>query len=106
MRRRFRVLIVLASTILLVLVLNVGTAFAHPNGDSADDYDFPGAVHNNSDVLGPVDPLFFNGVVAEDPANNTVNDRALPGIFQGFETHSPMCTTHYFEAPDHTPPPE
>ena len=54
MRRRFRVLIVLASTILLVLVLNVGTAFAHPNGSSADDYDFPGAVNNNSDVLGPV----------------------------------------------------
>ena len=103
MRRRLRILFVVATVFALMLVLNVGTAFAHPNGSSADGYNFPGAVHNNSDVLGPVDPLFFNGVFGEVQADNKVNDRALPGILQGFETHSPMCTTHYSLADGHTP---
>ena len=87
MSRRLRTLVVLTSAFALVLVLNVGTAFAHGNGNSTTT--FPGAVNNNGPVLGPIDPLFFNG------AFDQVNANAIPGIVQGFTLHSPMCTDHY-----------
>lgn len=89
MRRRLRILIVLASTFAMVLVLNVGTAFAHGNGNSVET--FPGAVNNHGAVLDPIDPLFFNDAFFK------ANPNAIDGIVQGFTVHSPMCTDHYFE---------
>ena len=89
MRRRFRTLIVLASTFAMVLVLGAGTAFAHGNG--ATPGEFPGGANNNSAVLEPIDPLFFNGAFFK------ANGNAIDGIVQGFTVHSPMCTDHYSE---------
>ena len=87
MSRRLRTLVVLTSAFALVLVLNVGTAFAHGNGNSTGT--FPGAVNNNGSVLEPIDPLFFNGAFSK------ANENAIPGITQGFTLHSPMCSDHY-----------
>ena len=85
MRRRLRILIVLASTFAMVLMLNVGTAFAHPNEPAAPNNPF-GA---DNAVFGP--GLFqSNATVFVDAVGFDVNR----GIAQGYFVHSPTCILH------------
>ena len=107
MRRRWRVLVVLASTFAMVLALGAGTAFAHDV--AMDETEFPGAVNGkgHAGCASDLDPLFCNGVFDRMDAKG--NDKALNGIIQGFVNHSPMCTEHYYEdlgGQDHGNPPQ
>ena len=92
MKRRWRLLVVLASTFAMVLALGAGTAFAHDV--ASDETVFPGAVNNQGQAgcESDLDPVFCGG------AFDVVNDNGLNGLFDGFVNHSPMCTEHYYES--------
>ena len=95
MRRRWRVLVVLASTFPMVLALGAGTAFAHDV--ASDETEFPGAKgQGHAGCASDIDPLFCNGVF--DKMFDRNHDKALNGLVQGFVNHSPMCTEHYYES--------
>jgi len=84
MKRRLRILVVLVSTVAMVLVLNVGVAFAHPdNAPFTDD---------------------VNDAVVVAPAGRNLVDEAEPG-HPGFLNgnfgrpggiaNNPNCPAHY-----------
>ncbi len=93
MSRRLRTLVVLTSAFALVLVLNVGTAFAHGNGATGST--FPGGANNNAAILDDVDPLFFNGAIAAANENASFQTDGVEELRKGFTLHSPMCSEHY-----------
>lgn len=100
MKRRLRILLTFAGVLALVMVLNMGAAFGHPNADGVGEEAgaaFPGA-GSNGKALVPIDPLFGNGAFtdfSEGGAGNKMNLNGQAGIIQGFTLHSPMCTDHY-----------
>lgn len=79
MKRRLRVLIVFAGTIAMVMALNVGAAFAHPENAPFTD-DIADAV-----VFAPVGSVLQPGV-GTHPGNN--------GAFVGID-NNPNCPLHY-----------
>ena len=93
MKRRLRLLVTFASVLALVMVLNVGTAFAHGNGATGST--FPGGANNNAAILGDVDPLFFNGAIDAANGNASFQTDGVVEDRKGFTLHSPMCSEHY-----------
>ena len=88
MKRSLRILIVLASTFAMVLVLNVGVAFAHPGG--AEDAFTANSLDNSAPVgsnIGPAaatdHPGFVNGF--QNSNSNAFN--AIAG--------NPLCPLHH-----------
>ncbi len=79
MKRRLRILVVLVSTVAMVLVLNVGVAFAHPdNAPFTDDV-------NDAVVVAPVGSVLEPSVGVHPGLN---------GAFVGID-NNPNCPLHY-----------
>lgn len=97
MRRRLRILVVVASTFAMVLMLNVGTAFAHPNEPATPNNPFnaDNAVFKTGlDTAGgpQVAPDYWI-----DIDGIRTNIGPIPsniGIAQGYFAHSPTCVLH------------
>ena len=94
MRRRLRILIVLASTFAMVLMLNVGTAFAHPNDNDPGPAPFlrDDAV-NPTGLTNAQGPTVTDNYVLPD-GTVLVGLTANIGIVQGYFAHSPTCALH------------
>ena len=96
MRKRFRTLIVLASTFAMVLVLGVGTAFANDKGD-ATDWDC--ITREANGACSEPDPATF-GVAATKafaPVGSHIPDEAFPafGGQAGLALfNNPLCPFH------------
>ncbi len=94
MRKRFRTLIVLASTFVMVLVLGVGTAFANDKGDATD------WTCNTREVGGFCSDASDFGVAATNafaPVGSHIPDAAFPafGGQAGLALfNNPLCPFH------------
>ncbi len=82
MKRRLRILVVLVSTVAMVLVLNVGVAFAHPDSAPFTD-DVADAVRTPP----PVGSHIFSPQAPGHPG-------FLNGEFSGID-NNPNCPLHY-----------
>lgn len=85
MRKRFRILLVLASTFAMVLMLNVGTAFAHEPANTVQ----LGVPNSPFGSDPPLTALLGN---SQDRGGANVN--GIDGLFQGFVVHAPTCSIH------------
>ena len=102
MRRRLRILIVLASTFAMVLVLNVGTAFADNTGDptswTCEVYDLeiaPGVFACGDDQA---DIIETGGTAVSDRTLGPIFNLpsvagGMNGLFAGID-NNPFCLIH------------
>jgi hypothetical protein len=95
MRRSLRVLIVLASTIVLVLALSVGTAFAGNTG-APTKWDCAGAYDGPFDNCDPADVVNAGSAVKEQTLGPILLGPAgevAKGQFRGID-RNPFCLIH------------
>ena len=84
MKTKLRLLIVVATMVIVVFALNVGVAFAHPDANPNFQGDHPDDPHPS-------------------PVGQNLSDSDFPGKFLGFDTgnatagitHNPNCPLHH-----------
>ena len=90
MRKRFRTLIVLASTVAMVLMLNVGTALARHAGDPTDWT----CTSNEGTIIGECTETTDLGIAAQNALGPVFNNApANDGRFVGIDKN-PLCLLH------------
>ena len=101
MRRRLRILIVLASTFAMVMVLNVGTAFAENAGDPVDWT----CISTEDTTMGECTQWETEGIAAQNAIGPVLfnTPATVAGRFVGID-RNPLCLLHDFA--DFPPEPE